>query len=54
MLKAAEEEGTDFVIIDGPARHRDIAKATADVSDFILLPTRAGAAFDEKSVIHDH
>ena len=51
MLRAAEEEGTDLVIIDGPARHRDIAKATADVSDFILLPTRAGAAFDEKSVI---
>ena len=51
MLKAAEEEGTDLVIIDGPARHRDIAKATADVSDFILLPTRAGAVFDEKSVI---
>ena len=51
MLQAAEEEGTDLVIIDGPARHRDIAKATADVSDFILLPTRSGAAFDEKSVI---
>ena len=51
MLRGAEEEGTDLVIIDGPARHRDIAKATADVSDFILLPTRAGAAFDEKSVI---
>ena len=51
MLKGAEEEGTDLVIIDGPARHRDVAKATADVSNFILLPTRAGAAFDEKSVI---
>ena len=51
MLEAAEEEETDLVIIDGPARHRDIAKATAEVSDFVLLPTRPGAAFDEKSVI---
>ena len=51
MLEAAEEEETDLVIIDGPARHRDIAKATAEVSDFVLLPTRPGAAFDEKSVV---
>ena len=49
MLQAAEEEGTNLVIIDGPARHRDIAKATADVSDFILLPTRSGALLHESS-----
>ena len=51
MLEAAEEEETDLVIIDGPARHRDISKATAEASDFVLLPTRPGSGFDEESML---
>ena len=51
MLEAAEEEETDLVIIDGPARHRDISKATAEASDFLLLPTRPGSGFDEESTM---
>ena len=49
MLKAAEESGTDLVIIDGAAVERDISHAAAELADFVLLPTKA-AVFDTMSM----
>ncbi len=40
MLKAAEEAGTDFVIIDAPPIAKDIAFQAVENADFILIPTR--------------
>jgi len=51
MLGAAKDAGTDLVIIDGAAVARDIAYAAAEVSDFVLIPTKA-AVFDIKSMMH--
>ena len=49
VLKAAEEQGTDLVIIDGAAVQREIAYDAAAVSDFVLVPTKP-AVFDIKSM----
>ena len=49
VLKAAKEQGTDLVIIDGAAVQREIAYDTAAVSDFVLVPTKP-AVFDIKSM----
>jgi len=49
MLKAAEEAGTDTVIIDGAAVSRDIAFSAAQSADFVLIPFKA-AVFDLNSV----
>jgi len=51
MIKAAEEAGTDLVIIDGAAVARDIAFEAARVADFVLIPTKA-AVFDTMSMLH--
>lgn len=48
-LKAAEEAGTDLVIIDGAAVSRDIAYEAAQSSDFALIPFKA-AVFDLNAV----
>jgi chromosome partitioning protein len=40
MLRAAEEAGTDLVVIDSPPIARDIAFQSAEVSHFILIPTK--------------
>jgi len=50
MLKAAEEAGADLVIIDGAAVARDVAHAAAQVTDFVLIPTKA-AVFDTMSMM---
>lgn len=50
MIKAASEAGTDMVIIDAPAVHRDIAKTAAENADFIFIPFQA-AVFDTVSMI---
>lgn len=49
MIKAADEAGTDLVIIDGAAVARDIVFDAARASDFVLIPTKA-AVFDSKSM----
>lgn len=49
VLKAAEDAGTDLVIIDGAAVSRDIAFQAVEVSDFVLVPFKA-AVFDLNSV----
>ena len=49
VLKAAEEQGTDLVIIDGAAVQREIAYDAAAVADFVLVPTKP-AVFDIKSM----
>ena len=49
VLKAAAEQGTDIVIIDGAAVQREIAYDAAAVSDFVLVPTKP-AVFDIKSM----
>ena len=49
MLKAAEEAGTDLVVIDGAAVARDVVFDAARASDFVLVPTRA-AVFDFMSM----
>ena len=49
VLKAAKEQGTDLVIIDGAAVQREIAYDAAAVSDFVLVPTKP-AVFDIKSM----
>ena len=49
VLKAAAEQGTDLVIIDGAAVQREIAYDAAAVSDFVLVPTKP-AVFDIKSM----
>ena len=49
VIKAAEEQGTDLVIIDGAAVQREIAYDAAAVSDFVLVPTKP-AVFDIKSM----
>ena len=51
MLKAAEEAGTDLVIIDCAAVARDIAYEAARVADYVLIPTKT-AVFDTKSMMH--
>lgn len=48
--KAAEEAGTDLVIIDGAAVSRDIAFAAAEVANFVLIPFKA-AVFDLNAVV---
>lgn len=49
VLKAAKEQGTDLVIIDGAAVQREIAYDAAAVADFVLVPTKP-AVFDIKSM----
>lgn len=51
VLKAAEDAGTDLVIVDGAAVSKEIAYAAAEVSDFVLIPFKA-AVFDINSVAH--
>lgn len=48
-LEAARESGCDLAVIDCPAVHRDIAHDAAQLSDFILIPTRADV-FDVRSM----
>jgi chromosome partitioning protein len=48
-LKAAQEAGTDLVIIDGAAVSRDIAYDAANAADFVLIPFKA-AIFDLNAV----
>ena len=49
VIKAAKEQGTDLVIIDGAAVQREIAYDAAAVADFVLVPTKP-AVFDIKSM----
>lgn len=49
VIKAAKENGTDLVIIDGAAVQREIAYDAAAVADFVLVPTKP-AVFDIKSM----
>jgi len=49
VLKAAESADTDLVVIDGAAVSKDIAFASAEVADFILVPFKA-SVFDINSV----
>ena len=49
VIKAAQEQGTDLVIIDGAAVQREIAYDAAAVADFVLVPTKP-AVFDIKSM----
>ena len=49
VLKASEQAGTDFVIIDSAAVSKDIAYAAAEAADFALVPFKA-AVFDINSV----
>lgn len=49
VIKAAKEQGTDMVIIDGAAVQREIAYDAAAVADFVLVPTKP-AVFDIKSM----
>lgn len=49
VIKAAAEQGTDLVVIDGAAVQREIAYDAAAVSDFVLVPTKP-AVFDIKSM----
>lgn len=48
-LKAAEEAGTDLVVIDGAAVSKDIAYEAASAADFVLIPFKA-AVFDLNAV----
>ncbi len=48
-LKAAKQSGCDIAVIDCPAIHRDIAHDAADLSDFVLIPSRADV-FDVRSM----
>lgn len=49
VIKAAKEQGTDLIIIDGAAVQREIAYDAAGVADFVLVPTKP-AVFDIKSM----
>jgi len=51
VLKAAEDAGTDLVIIDGAAVSKEVAYSAAEVADFVLIPFKA-AVFDINSVAH--
>jgi len=48
-LNAAREAGCDLSVIDCPAVHRDIAHDAAELSDLVLIPTRADV-FDVRSM----
>lgn len=49
VLKAAEDAGTDMVIIDGAAVSKEVAYSAAEVADLVLVPFKA-AVFDINSV----
>ncbi len=49
VLKAAEDAGTDLVIIDGAAVSKEVAYSAAEVADLVLIPFKA-AVFDINSV----
>lgn len=49
VLKAAEDAGTDLVIIDGAAVSKEVAYSAAEVADLALIPFKA-AVFDINSV----
>ncbi|HCP80515.1 MAG TPA: phosphopantetheine--protein transferase [Octadecabacter sp.] len=49
VLKAAEDAGTDIVIIDGAAVSKEVAYSAAEVADLVLIPFKA-AVFDINSV----
>lgn len=51
LLKAAEEAGTELVIIDGAAVARDVAFEAARAADYVLIPTKT-AVFDTMSMMH--
>ncbi|CAH2606100.1 ParA family protein (plasmid) [Rhodovastum atsumiense] len=40
MLAAAKEAGTELVVIDAPPIAKDVAYQAAEVSDYILVPTK--------------
>lgn len=40
MLTAAQEAGTDLVVLDAPPVAKDVAYQAAEVSNFILVPTK--------------
>jgi len=49
VIKAAEDAGTDLVIIDGAAVSKEVTYAAAEVADLTLIPFKA-AVFDINSV----
>lgn len=49
VLKAAEDAGTDLVVIDGAAVSKEVAYSAAEVADLVLIPFKA-AVFDINSV----